>query len=419
MSSDDSPKPWSLLAYTVADDKGGGDPLDAPVKREIKALCDAVDFGHLSVAVQVDFKFTPGVFRASLTAMPQSRDFEDFSADEQPMWREISSGLTSTDMHVQKERVDLNAAHGGVLDQFLRYGTAQCPADRHVFFMYGHASGPMGLFYDRDSAKHVPHTMRLNNLADALRSAESRIALMLFRDCFMSNLEAAYQLKDVSEFMIASQSVVPISGIWPWHDLLPSIAPSLDSETVALKVADTLGAFLDPQENRGPFTDAPLSLLDLRATEKVIGPMAALVEALDAARSDPGRCLACARAIDAARIGYPNDPTQSGDPGLVDLITMCDNLVRLGSDAVVGPARALAVVLRADVVRWFHAQEHRFQGVSVYCKPTTEKDINRSVMQAVDEDEVAADAAAYRALALCKATGWDRIALNPLIAVER
>ncbi len=419
MSSDTSAKPWSLLAYTVADDKSGGDPLDAPVKREIKALCDAVDFGHLSVAAQVDFKFTPGIFRAALTAMPQSREFEDISADEQPLWREISSRLERTELRVQKERVDLNAAGSGVLAEFLRYGMEQCPAQRHVFFMYGHASGPMGLFYDRESSQHVPHTMRLNDLADALQGAGGRIAVMLFRDCFMSNLEAAYQLKDVSQFMIASQSVVPVTGIWPWHDLLPAIMHADENEAVALKLADAIGVFLDAPENRGPFTDAPLSLLDLREAEAVTGPLAALVGLLEEARNSPDRNDACARAIDAARIGYPNDPTRSGDPGLVDLITMCDNLVRLGSDPVVAPARQLAAVLRGDVVRWFHAQEHRFQGVSLYCKPTTKKDIKVSVMQAMEADEAAVDAAAYRELALCKATGWDRIALNPLIARER
>lgn len=37
------PKPWAVLAYTVADDKSGGSELDAAAKRELKAICEAAD----------------------------------------------------------------------------------------------------------------------------------------------------------------------------------------------------------------------------------------------------------------------------------------------------------------------------------------------------------------------------------------
>jgi hypothetical protein len=238
------PKPWSLLAYTVADDKGDASSLDAGVKREINAVCDAMDFGQVSVAVQVGFKHTPGVYRASLTSKPESRSFEDFAAQDQPLWRAIASRLEQSELRVQKERVDLNAASRNVLSDFLRFGVEECPAERYVFFMYGHASGPMGLFYDRESSKHVPNTMRLNDLADAMRVVKGRTAVVMFRDCFMSNLEAAFQFRGATEFMIASQSIVPIAGIWPWEALLPELAPGEPTDRVATKLVDAIGAFL-------------------------------------------------------------------------------------------------------------------------------------------------------------------------------
>ena len=70
-------KPWAVLAYTVADDKGGGDSLDEAAKEELKSLCDAADFDQMSVAAQVDFKHSHGVFRGVLTeAPPKPRGFE-------------------------------------------------------------------------------------------------------------------------------------------------------------------------------------------------------------------------------------------------------------------------------------------------------------------------------------------------------
>ena len=53
-------KPWAVLAYTVADDKGTGDSLDAAAKEELKSICNAADFGQMSVAAQVDFKHADG-----------------------------------------------------------------------------------------------------------------------------------------------------------------------------------------------------------------------------------------------------------------------------------------------------------------------------------------------------------------------
>ena len=87
-------KAWAVLAYTVADDKGGGRSIDTPVKEELKAICDGADFGQVSIAAQVDFKRTRGVFRGALTAAPsKGRDFEDVRAEHHPLWRKILGNI--------------------------------------------------------------------------------------------------------------------------------------------------------------------------------------------------------------------------------------------------------------------------------------------------------------------------------------
>ncbi len=150
MTVDDTPKrPWAVLAYTVADDKSSGGALDRPAQKELKAICDAADFGRLRVAAQVDFKSSPGVFRAVLEES-EPRAFEDIDASEHPLWRSVEAKLARSKLRVQKEQVDLNAARGRVLKTFLRYGHRECAADRYLVSFYGHAYGPMGLFYDND-----------------------------------------------------------------------------------------------------------------------------------------------------------------------------------------------------------------------------------------------------------------------------
>ena len=145
-------KPWAVLAYTVADDKGTGDSLDAAAKEELKSLCDAADFGQMSVAAQVDFKHTRGVFRGVLTEPPpKTRGFESIPADSHPLWRGIKARLDRAKLRVLKEAADLNASRANVLSSFLRFGQRECPADRYVVFFYGHGYGPLGLFFDAES----------------------------------------------------------------------------------------------------------------------------------------------------------------------------------------------------------------------------------------------------------------------------
>jgi hypothetical protein len=74
-------------------------------------------------------------------------------------------------------------------------------------------------------------------------------------------------------------------------------------------------------------------------------------------------------------------------------------------------------VVSGRLVSWHHSRRARFKGASLFYKPVTARDLRRSYLQAEDEKIAAADAEYYRSLALCRATGWHRVGLNPL-AVE-
>src|SRR5215213_7049584 len=247
MASDSARKPWAVLAYTVADDKGGGGSLDAAAKEELKAICNAADFGQMNVAAQVDFKHARGVFRSVLTeAPPDVRGFEDIPADSHPLWRSIKARLDRSKLRVQREQVDLNAARASVLTSFLRFGQRECPAERYMLFFYGHGYGPLGLFFDAEADDAADKsTMGLGSLADSLEKAGERAAVIVFRACMANTLETAYQLRDAGEFMIASQSVVPIAGVWPWGTFLTALMPGASSGDVAQAIARQLALFME------------------------------------------------------------------------------------------------------------------------------------------------------------------------------
>jgi len=414
------PKPWAVLAYTVADDKSGGSELDAAAKRELKAICEAADFGQVNVAAQVDFKHTRGIWRGLLTEKPHrvhkpDRDtHDDDDDDDHPLWRSIVGGIKRSLLHGIAEKAELNAARADVLQDFLRFGQKGCPADRYIVTFYGHAYGPMGLFFDADARQRSGTTLRLNDLASSIEGIEGKAAVVIFRDCFMNTLETAYQLRRAAEFMLASQSVVPIAGVWPWLQFMTALMPSAVSGDVGHALAVQLAHFLDEPSNRGPFEDVPYSLIDLDEAESVVKPLKALVNGLDAVRGDAKRSAACAKALEGSRIGYPDDHANPGDPALLDVPTMCDRLKAIDVDAVSGPARALGVAVRERLVRWHHAQKQTYQGISLYYQPVKPHDVERSFIMSGNAEDAAKDAEYYAKLALCEATGWHRIALNPL-----
>jgi hypothetical protein len=407
-------KPWAVLAYTVADDRGTGDSLDAAAKEELRSLCDAADFGQMSVAAQVDFKHTRGVFRGVLTEAPlKRRGFEVISADAHPLWRGIKARLDRSKLRVLQEVADLNAARANVLDSFLRFGRRECPAERYVVFFYGHGYGPLGLFFDAESGDtSAKSTMTLAGLSDSMQSVDGRAAVLVFRVCQANTLETAYQLRDAGEFMIASQSIVPIAGTWPWSTFLTSLMAGAPSAGVARAIAQQLALFLETPANRGPFADVPYSLIDLAAAPAIVEPLKALADALQDARRHDARRSACAAALEAARIGSSNDQTAPGDPALLDVTTMCEHLARLGRDPVAGPARALGEVVSRQLVTWHRSQQDRHRGTGLYYRPLDAAQAARSHLY--DATLAETDGKHYRELALSGATGWDRIALDPL-----
>jgi hypothetical protein len=341
-----------------------------------------------------------------------SDGFEDIPASAHPLWRDIQSSLERSKLRVLEERTDLNAARANVLKHFLRFGQAECPAERYVIFFYGHGYGPLGLFFDADADRTDVQTMPLAQIADSMETVGNRAALIVFRACMVNTLETAYQLKDAAEFMIASQSVVPIAGIWPWGGLMTTLLAGASTDDVARSLARQLAFFLETPANREPFADVPYSLIDLGAADAIAKPLKAIADALDSARHDPRRGPACSKALEASRVGFPGDPTQPGDPALLDVSTMCENLAKLADDPVAGPARALGELVGERLVRWHHSQRGVHRGVALFYRPVKPEHIERSHIY--DQGVATSDARHYRQLALSTATGWDRIALHPL-----
>lgn len=418
MSTAPPKKSWAVLAYTIAEDPSSSSLLDTSARLELKAICDAADFRQVSVAAQVDFQKTRGVYRGAVTDLPApSRGFKDLvDPAKHELWQKILSGvdLDATRVKVQREAADLNAADADVLQAFLQFGEEQCPAARYVVSFFGHAAGPLGVFSDVAHGTTAHDILRLPGLVRAFRASGRKASVIVFRDCFMNCLEAAYQLRHSAEFVVATQALAPATGAWPWQGFMASLTTEASSYEAGLGVARALAAYLDEADHRSGFHAVPFSLLDLSAMDEVAAKLGALADALEAARRDPARARACGKALEGSRVGSPSSASVPGDPALLDVPTMCARLAALRGDPVSTAAVALGRVVQGKFVRWHHSQTKDHLGTSIFYKPATAQQVEDSYLQASDETVANEDAAEYRALALSKATGWQRIALDPL-----
>lgn len=410
-------KAWAVLAYTIAEDASSSTTLDTSARAELRAICDAADFTLVSVAAQVDFTKRRGVYRSALTEyVPPDRGFKAIDPSQHELWKKILSGVdaATTEILVEREARDLNAAESDVLQQFLQFGRSECPAHRYVVSFFGHAAGPLGVFSDAAPGETAHATLRLPALVNAFRGAGHRADVIVFRDCFMNCLEAAYQLRRAAEFMVATQALAPATGTWPWRAFMATLTTDATAYEAGLGVAKALGEYLDDPAHRSKFDAVPYSLIDLEAADEMATHLGALADALMAARVDPSRARACAKALEAARVGSPDSASIPGDPALLDVPTLCAKLASLKGDPVAAAAVALGRHVSSRLVRWHHSQTRHHLGTSLFYKPVRPDDIHRSYLQAEDEAVANDDAASYRALALSRATGWHRIALDPL-----
>jgi hypothetical protein len=272
---------------------------------------------------------------------------------------------------------------------------------------WGHSNGPNGLFFDNDPGKANARTLSLPNIASAMDRRIGSATVVMFRDCCMSTLETAFQLKKAARFAVASQSLVPIQGQWPYAGLFAALQQGGEDLVVVRRLAIQLGEYHSQAENRAPFADVPITLLDIDGVQRLRGPIRQLVRTLEKVRKDPRFGGDTRKALETARKGDPQTFNDPGDPSLIDVRTLCRNLLEFKVVPLAKIAAKVDRILGTHIIRVHRSQGNVFHGVSMYYKPLEARQLRRSFIEPVD-------ARSYSALAMSKVTTWRKIALHPL-----
>ena len=364
----------------IADDPAGGTLLDQQANRELDQIIHAtlsVSRDQIYVAVQVDFRSQPDVWR-----------------------RVVGEGAW---LQPESDAADPDTLYG-----FFEWAGRMCPADRYCLILWGHSRGPFGLFTDApfssalsglfakpDPWTYVAQTLTLKELRMALEHAreclDQEVDIVAFKDCFMSSLETAYELKDAATYLIASTDIVPVEG-WPYARMFEHLASQPDGKLAAKAVVKELQRHYEVAANRHGRARVPFTLVDTSKLGDVTEPLRAIATKLatETSRGKPGEPFRDALTTSA-----------HADPALVDVNTLCRNLKRHGLKQPAGLLEtALAQVTLSDE-----------KSLCLFCFPFAKKDQARSIVAHHATRPV------YSELAINR-TGWDSVALKAMPVIE-
>ena len=125
-------------------------------------------------------------------------------------------------------------------------------------------NAPLTRFFG--SVSLAENAMDISTLAEGIRESGLKMQYILFDACYMSNIETAYELKDVTNYMIASGSEIMAAGL-PYR----SMWSYLNSPTPNYSGIVSTSVNFYKNNSSAPFCN--LAAIDCRQVEKLAGVM--------------------------------------------------------------------------------------------------------------------------------------------------
>ncbi len=126
------------------------------------------------------------------------------------------------------------------LKNFIDYAVSHYPADHYVLIIDDHGGGWRGCCVDEQNGSG--HMMDLIQLKQALRDANVHFDVIIFHACLMGQIEVAYQLKDHTDYMVASEFSMPMQSVLNAPEWLGALVnnPDMSPEELANNVASAV-----------------------------------------------------------------------------------------------------------------------------------------------------------------------------------
>ena len=148
----------------------------------------------------------------------------------------------------------------GTLKEFIRYCTANFPANRNELIFWDHGGGSLsGYGYDQKYTR--AGSMTLSGIDTALTGAGTKFDFVGFDACLMGTCENALMLSDYADYLIASEETEPGTG-WYYTNWLTALSENTSLSTVKLG-QQIIDDFTDVTARVARGQSTTLSIVDL------------------------------------------------------------------------------------------------------------------------------------------------------------
>lgn len=197
---------------------------------------------------------------------------------------------------------ELNMGDGATLTKFIQFCVSSYPDYKKMLLLSNHGGGwrdtpeakkkrlekigiTKGVCWDETDADDYLSTSELRTAASSALGTGNKLDIIAFDACLMAMVEVAYELKDVANYMVASQETIPGFG-FPYTQILTAYTDTYTSVQFGRNIVDQYcNAYINGTNvEYNTFTDdsVTLSLTDLSRIDALAVAINDLGTALDA-----------------------------------------------------------------------------------------------------------------------------------------
>ena len=331
LAVDAATQTWHFSFYMMADNN-----LEAAAIDDLFELQSLSESEYVSVSVALD----------------RSPNYDNRLDD----WSDTRYGIINEDSRSIDSLVsagELNLGAGDLLTQFLDWSFANSTnADNQALILWNHGLGYEGIGVDESAGDGA---LELSEIADAISAtALGHIDLLGFDACSMAIVEGVIALAPATDFILASEDLVPLDG-WKYENLL-------SNDDVGLGKVEHAGAMIaqhysDANPELGYLTT---SMLNLDTTEHLLESLTVFTEYFTSAANTDFNLLVSAR--EAAKFYFDNDS--------IDLLSVLYHpVLEQLTDSGKRVTSELAAAVE-NVVSFNIANEEASSGISIYWPET-------------------------------------------------
>lgn len=245
-----------------------------------------------------------------------------------------------------------------VLADFVKWGVENYPAQHYVLLFWDHGGGSItGVCLDQldDDGLSLPE------MDQALSQVGAHFDIVGFDTCVMATLENAQMLADHSDYMVASEEVIPFGG-WAYDKVCDWFNTTDDTNDVVDFCRTIVDTYMDKCQDNGVADSATLSVVDLTRLGGLNQAFGDAAEAMARSTERAGNMQHLVVEGDAVEAyGFANYVS-----GYLDMVDLGD-LLSCMSDTLVDESKAVHDALDDVVVYEQHgATRSRATGVSVF-----------------------------------------------------